>query len=262
MPETRQPDNSLHSSRICAHRGASGRYPENTRAAFDAAARVGVGWIETDIQQLADDELVIFHDEVLGRTTGDHGDIREMAWPAVSALDVGSWKGPEFAGERPLRAEDLIRWQAEAPARPAIIWEIKCDENPVEAERIACALAQKIQQHEGHRCVVSSFNRDALLAIRPLLPKTPIALIAEALPPDAIGFCTDHALEGLHLDGHQLSAESAQQVVSAGLQLRCYTINSEDEAMRLVSMGVDVIMTDFPEHFLADPSSMIPGVSG
>jgi glycerophosphoryl diester phosphodiesterase len=50
--------------------------------------------------------------------------------------------------------------------------------------------------------------------------------------------------------------------VSAGLQLRCYTINSEDEAMRLVSMGVDVIMTDFPEHFLADPSSMIPGVSG
>ena len=100
------------------------------------------------------------------------------------------------------------------------------------------------------------------MRLGPLLPKTPIALIAEALPPDAIGFCTDHALEGLHLDGHQLSAESAQQVVSAGLQLRCYTINSEDEAMRLVSMGVDVIMTDFPEQFLADSSSLIPGGIG
>ena len=78
---------------------------------------MGVGWIETDIQQLADDELVIFHDEVLGRTTGDHGDIREMAWPAVSALDVGSWKGPEFAGERPLsrRGSDSLAGRSARP---------------------------------------------------------------------------------------------------------------------------------------------------
>ena len=56
------PEAALSTEQICAHRGASGTYPENTHAAFDAAASVGAGWIETDIQCLADGELVIFHD--------------------------------------------------------------------------------------------------------------------------------------------------------------------------------------------------------
>ena len=242
----------LQASQVCAHRGASGQYPENTQAAFDAAARFGAGWIETDVQQLADGELVVFHDEVLGRTAGGKGDIREMAWSAVAALDVGSWKGPEFAGERPIRPNALMAWQAAAPGRPTIIWEIKCEDgDPSAAQRIAGALAAEIAAHPGHRCVISSFNREALIAIRTLLPDMPVALIVEALPSDAVAFCREHGLEGLHLDGHQLNAASAQQVLSAGLALRCYTINTVAEAERLLSLGVEVIMSDFPERFLA-----------
>lgn len=241
----------LQSSQVCAHRGASGHYPENTQVAFDVAAALGAGWIETDVQQLADGELVIFHDETLGRTARGEGDIREMTWPEVAVLDVGSWKRAEFAGERPIRPNALMAWQAAAPDRPTIIWEIKCDDGyPTAAQRIAGALAAEIEAHPGHRCVVSSFNREALTAIRPLLPTTPMALIVEALPTDAVSFCREQGLEGLHLDGHQLDANSAQRILSAGLALRCYTINSETEAMRLLEMGVEVIMTDFPERFL------------
>ncbi|MGA0433274.1 MAG: glycerophosphodiester phosphodiesterase [Luminiphilus sp.] len=241
----------LQSSQVCAHRGASGHYPENTQAAFDAAAALGAGWIETDVQQLADGELVIFHDETLGRTASGEGDIREMTWPEVAVLDVGSWKGSEFAGQRPIRPNALIAWQAAAPDRPTIIWEIKCEDgDPSAAQRIAGALAAEIEAHPEHRCVVSSFNREALIAIRPLLPTTPMALIVEALPTDAVSFCREQGLEGLHLDGHQLDATSAQRILSAGLALRCYTINLETEAMRLLEMGVEVIMTDFPERFL------------
>ena len=53
---------TFSNEQICAHRGASGSHPENTRGAFDAAANLGAGWIETDIQCLADGELAIFHD--------------------------------------------------------------------------------------------------------------------------------------------------------------------------------------------------------
>lgn len=254
MSELGHSDRNVSPDQICAHRGASGCYPENTLAAFDAAARLGVGWIETDIQQLADDALVVFHDDALGRTANGHSAIREMVWPEVAVLDVGSWKGAQFASERPVRVEDLMRWQAAVPDRPTIIWEIKCEDGKTEAKRIAAALAEKILAQAGHRSVVSSFNRDALLAIRPLLPSTPLALIVEGLPADAVAFCTDHGLEGLHLDGHQLSAASAELVLSAGLNLRCYTINSETEGMRLLEMGVEVVMTDFPERFLTAPT--------
>ena len=79
----------------------------------------------------------------------------------------------------------------------------------------------------------------------------PMALIAEALPEDGVAFCQEHGLKGMHLDGHQLTHESARTVLDAGLALRCYTINDMKEAQRLVGLGVSMIMTDFPERFLA-----------
>ena len=72
---------TFSNEQICAHRGASGSYPENTRAAFDAAASVGAGWIETDIQCLADGELVIFHDDHLGRTASGSAKVSLLSWP-------------------------------------------------------------------------------------------------------------------------------------------------------------------------------------
>ena len=237
--------------RICAHRGASGAYPENTRAAFDAAASVGAGWIETDIQCLADGELAIFHDTHLGRTTPGSAKITSLSWPDMAELDIGSWKGAAFATERPLRCEDLIAWQAEAPDRPGIVWEVKCEDGPEAVAAAAAAVTQRLCDVGDHRCVVSSFSRAVLLALRPELPAMPMALIAEVLPKDGVAFCQEHGLEGMHLDGHQVTHESASTLLDAGLALRCYTINEMKEAQRLFALGVSMIMTDLPERFLA-----------
>ena len=234
---------------ICAHRGSSGAYPENTRVAFDAAASVGAGWIETDIQCLADGELVIFHDAHLGRTAAGSARVTSLSWQDMAELDVGSWKGSAFAAARPLRCDDLIAWQAEAPDRPGIVWEVKCEDEPEAVA--AAAVTEHLRDAGDHRCIVSSFSRDVLVALRPQLPAVPMALIAEALPEDGVAFCREHGLEGMHLDGHQVTHESARTVLDAGLALRCYTVNDVKEAERLAALGVSMIMTDFPERFLA-----------
>jgi glycerophosphoryl diester phosphodiesterase len=78
-----------------------------------------------------------------------------------------------------------------------------------------------------------------------------MALIAEALPGDGVAFCQEHGLEGIHLDGHQVTHDSARTVLEANLALRCYTINDIEEAQRLVALGASMVMTDFPERFLA-----------
>ena len=246
MPET-----AFLREQICAHRGASGAYPENTHAAFDAATSIGAGWIETDIQCLADDELVIFHDTHLGRTAPGSAKVTSLSWPDMAELDVGSWKASAFASEQPLRCEDLIAWQAEAPDRPGIVWEVKCEDDSETVAAAAAAVTKRLRDGGDHRCIVSSFNRDALVALRLQLPSIPMALIAEALPEDAVAFCQQYGLEGIHLDGHQLTQASARTVLEAGLALRCYTINDMNEAERLVALGVSMIMTDFPERFLA-----------
>ena len=245
------PEAAFFREQICAHRGASGVFPENTRAAFDAAASVGAGWIETDIQCLADGELVIFHDAHLGRTAPGSAQVTSLSWPDMAEFDIGSWKGDAFALERPLRCEDLIAWQQEAPHRPGIVWEVKCEDDTAAVDAAVAAVTQRIRDVGDHRCIVSSFSRDVLVALRPRLPAIPMALIAEALPEDGVAFCRQHGLEGMHLDGHQVTQASAQAVRDAGLALRCYTINDLGEAERLIALGASMIMTDFPERFLA-----------
>jgi glycerophosphoryl diester phosphodiesterase len=242
---------TFSNEQICAHRGASGSYPENTRAAFDAAASVGAGWIETDIQCLADGELVIFHDDHLGRTAWGSAKVASLSWPEMAGLDIGGWKGDTFAAERPLRCEDLIAWQAEVLDRPGIVWEVKCDDDPAALDAAVTAVTQRLADIGDHRCIVSSFSRDLLFALRPQLLEIPMALIAEALPEDGVALCCEHGLEGIHLDGHQVTHDSARAVLDAGLALRCYTINDMREAERLVTLGASMIMTDFPEQFLS-----------
>ena len=244
-------ETDFSNEQICAHRGASGIYPENTRVAFEAAASAGAGWIETDIQCLADDELVIFHDTYLGRTAPGSAKVTALSWPDMAELDVGSWKGNTFSSERPLRCEDLMAWQAEASDRPGIVWEVKCEDDSEAVAAAAAAVTQRLQDAGDHRCIVSSFSRGVLVALRHQLPSIPMALIAEALPEDAVAFCQQHGLEGIHLDGHQVTQASARAVIDAGLALRCYTINDMSQAERLVALGVSMIMTDFPERFLA-----------
>ena len=52
-----------------AHRGFSGKYPENTMLAFQKAVEIGADGIELDVQLTKDGEVVIIHDETIDRTT-------------------------------------------------------------------------------------------------------------------------------------------------------------------------------------------------
>src|SRR5437867_120130 len=91
-----------------AHRGASGRAPENTHVAFAAALELGVDAIEIDCQLSADGELVVIHDETLDRTTTGLGPVGAKTWGELATLDAGSWWDPRFRGERIPRLADVL----------------------------------------------------------------------------------------------------------------------------------------------------------
>ena len=236
---------------ICAHRGASDDFPENTLVAFERAGDYGVGWIETDLQLLSDGRLIIFHDASLGRTSPGSSVIAEMEWTQVKNLDVGGWKRSEFSDQRPLKCEDLIRWQEKRLNSPIIIWEMKYAAELAQAKLAAKALYRIISVSPGHRCIVSSFDREFLKQFRILMPEIPTALLAGILPDDGIKFCKTNGISGIHLTGDRLSRVEAKNIIKEGLNLRCYTINNVAEAKRLMAFGVEVIMTDRPGLFLS-----------
>ena len=86
--------------KVIGHRGAAGLAPENTFAGFDLALELGVDGIETDVQKTKDGKLVLFHDNLLDRTTNGAGVLQETSWQALQQLDAGSWFDSNYAGER------------------------------------------------------------------------------------------------------------------------------------------------------------------
>ena len=75
---------------VAAHRGWCAKYPENTMAAFRAAAELGVDQIETDVRVTRDGELVLIHDATVDRTTNGKGLVCDKLLCELKTLDAGN----------------------------------------------------------------------------------------------------------------------------------------------------------------------------
>src|SRR5262249_15122766 len=82
LSRTRAP---AFSTAVCGHRGASALAPENTLAAFRGALEAGCDLIELDVLVTRDEELVVFHDEKLGRTTDRRGRVGKLTLDELQA---------------------------------------------------------------------------------------------------------------------------------------------------------------------------------
>ena len=94
--------------KIIGHRGASAEAPENTLAAFAAAAGLGADGVEFDVQSTVDNELVVIHDLTLDRTTNGRGAVFETRWSDIACLDAGSWFSPRFNDQRVPRLVEVL----------------------------------------------------------------------------------------------------------------------------------------------------------
>ena len=87
-------------AKIYAHRGASAYAPENTMSAFLLANTMGAQGIELDVQLTRDGQVAVMHDEVLKRTTGEKGLLRDYTLEQLKRMDAGSHFSLNFKGDR------------------------------------------------------------------------------------------------------------------------------------------------------------------
>ncbi len=100
--------------RLIAHRGLSWAMPENTIPAFAAAIALGADEIEIDLWVTKDDELVVCHDHTVDRTSNGHGEIADLTWPEIQALDAGAWMGEAWQNIRFSSFEEVLAYFAQA----------------------------------------------------------------------------------------------------------------------------------------------------
>src|SRR5579872_4989688 len=92
-----------------AHRGSSGTHPENTLAAFLAAADEGAQMCELDVQATRDGAVVVIHDETIDRTTDGHGAVAQLTLAEIQRFDAGAKFGAKFASQRIPTLDEVMR---------------------------------------------------------------------------------------------------------------------------------------------------------
>lgn len=234
---------------VWAHRGASRAAPENTLAAFRLAAELGADGIELDAQRCASGEVVVLHDESLGRTTGYAALLAETPFSKLRTLDAGARFSEKFRGERvPLLAEVL----AETPASLRVNVELKCDRAD-DRGLTAATVAVVREQHAEGRVLFSSFNPFCLFRARALAPEVPRALLFER---DS-SFALRHALAAPLLGAVSLHPEDVLATAAAvrwwrrrGYLVAPWTVDDPDRAVALRAAGATGIITNVPDVML------------
>ena len=161
----RQSKNNIY---VAAHRGWSEKYPENTMIAYKKAAELGVDQIEIDVRVTKDGELVIIHDATVDRTTNGTGKVEDLTLAELRALDAGSWKGAEFAGQRIPTFAEFLEF---AVTLPEMTYDIELKEYPTDGrEELSYSVCDRVlslldENGLSERCVINTF-RCAIIKIR------------------------------------------------------------------------------------------------
>jgi glycerophosphoryl diester phosphodiesterase len=163
---------------VFAHRGCSSLAPENTMTAFTKARETGAPGLELDIHICASGELVVAHDDTFQRTAGDSRKIAELNYIEIKAIDVGSFFGPAFQGERPPLLADVLEAFC-----PGMYIDIELKTRKTKNDPLPGLLAEMLKKF-GDRALksvtVSSFNPFSIFVFKQLCPQAPTAIIWSA----------------------------------------------------------------------------------
>jgi len=214
---------------LLAHRGYHAGLPENTMAAFAAAARLGVDGIETDVRLSADGEPVIVHDRVTPRQRA----VAELTRREIEH-DVGH--------PVPLLAEVL-------DAFPGVLWNVEIKN----VEALPATLAA-LEPHVGkRRLFVTSFRHDVVVAIaRQLAVDCGLLLAHRPLDIGVIiaGCAAWPRIKAIVWDYNAVDETVLRTVTANGWANHVYGAVTHAEHQHCAQLGLAGLITDYPLHVL------------
>ncbi len=240
---------------IIGHRGASHAAPENTIAAMKLAWQEGADGVEGDFHLTQDGEVVCIHDDDTLRTTGVKKIVNETLWPELETLDAGSWKSPEFRGEKIPRLGEMLD---HLPPGKLLFVEIKS--GPATIAPIKAILDSRNDKVDPKAIFIISFDPEVVAEARRLMPDSQAHLVTWLNEyGDARGMKKlDRALEQSGATGLQfqfipaITGDWLQSLKGRGLLTASWVVNRTEEAAQLVAGGIDYLTSDRPGFLRAE----------
>jgi glycerophosphoryl diester phosphodiesterase len=231
---------------VIAHRGISAKAPENTMAAFRmAAGTANIHMIELDVRLSRDGRPVVIHDRTLQRTTTGNGAVREYPVHELKKFDAGSWFHPSFAEER---IPTLLEVLSFVRGKSWVNIELKGDLFSRSHEALVQGVVENVRDCEmSDQVLYSSFTHELVASVRRLEPKANTGVI--------YNFYRDFGRSPSKLANRagasvfvcarrELHRSMIRDVRQHALALYVYTLNSVQDARKMVELGIDGIISD------------------
>lgn len=232
--------------KIFAHRGSSGTHPENTLAAFRAAAALPIDGVEIDVHLTKDGEVVVIHDEKINRTTDGKGYVKDMTLEELKQVDAGSWFSEEWRGERIPTLDEVFEVFEGTSHRLNI--EIKSDIFPYDG-LVDQVLKLAAKRDLGDRLLLSSFNHEDVLQVcRDTELKS--AILTSQIYVDVYDYARVIGTKQIHVSLPAAFRRMTTDALIKGATVYVYTVNKLEYVEQLKQIGIHGIFTDYPERML------------
>jgi glycerophosphoryl diester phosphodiesterase len=222
---------------VIGHRGAAALAPENTLAAVERAIEDGADWVEIDVQETADGEVVLLHDSDFMKLAGSPLKIWNGSFAEVRELDVGSWFGPDFQGEGIATLEEVL---LRARGRAKIVIELKYYGHDQRLEERVAAIVDRTGMEDD--IAVMSLNLRGVERMSALRPDFRTGLLAAT----AVGRLTQVDVDFLAVSLPLATTRLLRQAHAGGKEVYVWTVNDEVTMAHQLLQGVDGLITDHP----------------
>ncbi|MBA3695051.1 MAG: glycerophosphodiester phosphodiesterase [Acidobacteria bacterium] len=246
---------------VFAHRGGGGLIPENTLEAFVYSARMGVDVLELDIHSTADGTLVVHHDAAVDRTTDGRGRVNELTLEAVKKLDAGYLFSLDSGQTFPFRGQKITvpTLREIFDALPEMTFNIEPKQHTPSIVKPLCSLIRERKMID--KTIVGSFNQTTIDDFRRECPEVATSASPSevsrflALSKAGLGDSYSPPMQALQVPENLgslqvVSKEFVETAHRRNLKVHVWTINETADMQRLIEMGVDGIMTDYPDRLL------------
>jgi glycerophosphoryl diester phosphodiesterase len=222
---------------VVAHRGAAGAAPENTLAAVRQAIEDGTDWVEVDVQETVDGEVVVIHDSDFMKLAGNPLRVWDGTLAQVQDIDVGSWFAPAFSAERvPALAEVLEAVRG----RARLVIELKYYGHDQQLEQRVVDIVEQAGMVDD--VAIMSLKYDGIQKIRKLRPDWRIGLLSAR----SIGNLASLDVDFLAVNTGMATPGFVHRAQEHGKQVFIWTVNERLSMFRMFSLGINGIITDEP----------------
>lgn len=246
---------------VIAHRGGGGLFPENTLFAFKKSLEMGVDVIELDVRSTSDGKLVVIHDAKVDRTTDGSGAVADMTFEQIRKLDAGFRWTNDGGKTFPFRGKNIVipTLREVFENFPDAKFNIEPKHETPAPEKPLCDLIREFNKTD--KVIVGSFRQSIIANFRRECANVATSVspseVSNFLTRYKIGLDKNYSPEMQALQIPQnlgsfqfVTKDFVEAAHKLNLQVHVWTINNKADMKRLIDIGADGIMTDYPDRLL------------